>query len=162
MAKFKALSLGTKLVLVAGPLLLLSLFFTWQHVEVSYGRAGSATESLDGWDAWGLLLGLLVIATVVLVALRELSEVELSEGVPWHTVCFGLGLSVLLVAVVKNLTDAGSSSASYAFVGLAALVAAGTCLDWATGRRAASSRRRSDRRQLNRLTRSTRSSPGPS
>ena len=60
MAKFKALSRGSQIVLVAGPLLLLSLFFTWQNVEVDYGRAGIATLSLDGWDAWGLLLALLV------------------------------------------------------------------------------------------------------
>ncbi len=64
MAKFKALSRGSQLVLVAGPLLFLSLFFTWQNVEVDYGRAGVATMPLDGWDAWGLLLALLVMATV--------------------------------------------------------------------------------------------------
>ena len=64
MAKFKALSRGSQLVLVAGPLLLFSLFFTWQNVEVDYGRAGVATLPLDGWDAWGLLLALLVMATV--------------------------------------------------------------------------------------------------
>ena len=82
MAKFKALSRGTQLVLVAGPLLFLSLFFTWQHVEVNYGRAGVAKLALDGWDAWGLLLALLVLATVVLVALRNLTDVEMSEDIP--------------------------------------------------------------------------------
>ena len=60
MANFKALSRGAQIVLVAGPLLFLSLFFTWQNVEVDYGRAGVATLPLDGWDAWGLLLALLV------------------------------------------------------------------------------------------------------
>ena len=60
MAKFKALSRGTQLVLVAGPLLFLSLFFTWQHVAVDYGRAGVREVPLDGWDAWGPLLALLV------------------------------------------------------------------------------------------------------
>ena len=137
MANFKALSRGTQLVLVAGPLLLLSLFLTWQNVAVDYGRAGVAKLSLDGWDAWGLLLALLVIATVVLVALRSLSGVEMSEDVPWLTVCFGLGMMVALVAVLKNLTDAGSSWASYAFVALAGVVAAGTYLDWAAERRPA-------------------------
>lgn len=137
MAKFKALSRGTQFVLVAGPLLFLSLFFTWQNVRVDYGRAGVANLPLDGWDAWGLLLALLVIATVVLVVLRTFTDVEMSEDVPWPTICFGLGVAVFAVAVLKNLTDAGSSWASYAFVALAGFVAAGTYLEWAAERRPA-------------------------
>jgi hypothetical protein len=137
MAKFKALSRGTQLVLVAGPLLFLSLFFTWQNVAVDYGRAGVAKLSLDGWDAWGLLLALLVLASVVLVALRTFTDVELAEDVPWPTVCLGLGVAVFAVAVLKNLTDAGSSWASYGFVGLAGVVAVGMYLDWAAERRPA-------------------------
>jgi hypothetical protein len=136
MAKFLALSRGTQLVLVAGPLLFLSLFVTWQQVSVDYGPAGVAKIPLDGWDAWGLLLALLVAATVTLAALRELTELELSERIAWPTVMLGLGLAVLAVAALKNLTDAGSTVASYAFVALAALVAAGTWLDWTAAKRA--------------------------
>jgi hypothetical protein len=137
MAKFKALSRGTQLVLVAGPLLFLSLFFTWQYVAVDYGRAGVAKISLDGWDVWGLLLALLVTATVVLVVLRTFTDVEMSEDVPWLTICFGLGVAIFAVAVLKNLTDAGSSWASYGFVALAGVVAVGTYLDWTAERRPA-------------------------
>ena len=137
MAKFKALSRGTQLVLVAGPLLFLSLFFTWQNLAVDYGRAGVATLSLDGWDAWGLLLALLVLATIVLVVLRTFTEVEMSEDVPWLTVCLGLGGTIFVVALLKNLTDAGSSWASYVFVALAGVVAYGTYRDWAAERRPA-------------------------
>ena len=135
MTNFKALSRGSQLVLVAGPLLLLSLFFTWQYVEVDYGRAGVATMSLDGWDAWGLLLALLVMATVAIVALKNLTEVELSDDVPWRKITFGLGVGVLAVAVVKSLTDAGSSWVSYGFVGLAVAVSVGTYLDWTAPRK---------------------------
>ena len=135
MAKFKSLSRGSQLVLVAGSLLFLSLFFTWQYVEVDYGRAGMATISLDGWDAWGLLLALLVLATISLVALLNFAEGELSEDVPWPTIVFGLGVAILAIAAVKNATDAGSSWLSYGFVGLAGAVAVGTYLDWAQTRR---------------------------
>jgi hypothetical protein len=135
MAKFKALSRGTQLVLVAGPLLFLSLFFTWQNESVDYGRAGHATMRLDGFDVWGLLLALLVIATVTIVVLDEFTNVDMSEEVPWATITFALGLAVFAVAVLKNLTDAGSSWASYAFVALAGVVAVGTYLDWAALRR---------------------------
>ena len=136
MATFKALSRGTQIVLVGGPLLFLSLFFTWQHVEVDYGRAGVATAALDGFDAWGLLLMLLVASMVTIVALRTLTDVEMSEDVAWDKITFGLGVATAAVAVLKNLTDAGSSWASYAFVALAIAVAVGTYLDWAASRRA--------------------------
>jgi hypothetical protein len=135
MAKFKAFSRGTQIVLVAGPLLFLSLFFTWQNVEVDYGPAGVATLSLDGWDAWGLLLALLVLSVVTLVVLMNLTEVEMSSDIPWTKVTFALGVGTFVVAVLKNLTDAGSSWASYAFVALAAAVAAGAYLDWAAARK---------------------------
>jgi hypothetical protein len=129
MATFKALSNGTRLVLVGGPLLLFSLFFTWQNILVDYGPAGVASAPRDGFDAWGLLLALLVIGLTTIVALRNLTEVEMSEDVPWDTLTLGLGLAVLAVAGIKNLTDAGSTWASYGFVALAALVAFGTYLD---------------------------------
>jgi hypothetical protein len=137
MANFKALSRGSQLILVAGPLLILSLSFTWQNIEVQYGRASVATMSLDGWDAWGLLLALLVMATVAIVVLANLTKVELSDDVPWSKITLGLGIGVLAVAVVKNLTDAGSSWLSYGCVGLAVAVFVGTYLDWAATRRSA-------------------------
>ena len=135
MANFKALSRGSQLVLVAGPLLLLSLSFTWQNLEVDYGRAGVATMPLDGWDAWGLLLALLVTATVAIVALKNLTRVEFSDDVPWPKITLGLGMGTLAVAVVKSLTDADSSWLSYGFVGLAVAVSVGTYLDWAATRK---------------------------
>ena len=134
MANFKALSRGSQLVLVAGPLLLFSLFFTWQNVEVDYGRAGR--------DAAARRLGCLGAAPRParhrdrgLVALGNLTDVELSDDVPWPKITLGLGMAILAVAVVKSLTDAGSSWMSYGFVGLAVAVAVGTYLDWAAARK---------------------------
>ena len=89
MAKFKSLSRGTQIVLVSGPLLLFSLFLTWQNVAVDYGPAGIATLPLDGFDAWGLLLGLLVLSTLTLVVLTKLTVVEMSSDVPWVKVRSG-------------------------------------------------------------------------
>jgi hypothetical protein len=137
MATFKALSRGSRIVLVAGPLLFSSLFFTWQYIEVEYGRAGTAKLSLDGWDAWGLLIALLVLTIVVVVALRNFTEDELSDEVPWLAITFGLGVALLAVAVVKSATDAGSTWLSYGFVGLAGAVTVGTYLDWAATRKRA-------------------------
>jgi len=134
MKRFLALSLGTKLVVVAGPALFLGLFFTWQQLRVDYGPAGVAELPQDGWDAWGLLVGILTITTVTLVVLRRLTEVELSEDVPWERIVLGLGLATFGLVVVKNLTDADSTLASYVFVAVAGALAVGTYLVWAEGR----------------------------
>jgi hypothetical protein len=134
MGRIKDLSRGTKLVLVAGPVLFFSLFFNWQTLEIDYGPAGIASQPQDGWDAWGLLIALLVMATVTLVVLVRMTEVEMSEEVPWETVAFGLGVAIFAFAVLKNLTDANSTWASYGFVALAGLLAAGTYLNWADTR----------------------------
>ena len=88
----------------------------------------------------------------------------MSSDIPWTKVTFGLGAATFVVAVLKNLTDAGSSWASYGFVALAGAVAAGTYLEWAARGRTARrcSRAEAPRDQVNRLTSSARSSPGPS
>jgi hypothetical protein len=134
MERIKALSRGTKLVLAAGPVLFLSLFFNWQTLRIDYGPAGIASQPQDGWDAWGLLIAVLVIATVTLVVLVRMTEVEMSEEVPWETVAFGLGVATFALAVLKNLTDANSTWASYGFVAFAAALAAGTYFNWAETR----------------------------
>jgi len=134
MKKFRALSLGTKLVLLAGPILFVGLFFTWQQLRVDYGPAGVAELPQDGWDAWGLVVGLLTIAIVTIVALRRLTEVEMSEDVPWESLTFGFGAGSFALVVLKSLTDADSTLGSYAFVAVAGALAAGTYLLWAETR----------------------------
>jgi hypothetical protein len=134
MQKLKSLSLGTKLVLVAGPVLFVGLFFNWQTLRVDYGPAGVAELPQDGWDAWGLLVGLLAIASVTLVVLRRLTEIELSEDVPWEKLTLALGATAFALVVVKSLTDDNSTWFSYVFVAAAGALAAGSYLVWAESR----------------------------
>lgn len=135
MEKFTSLPRGAKLVVVAGPLLFLSLFFDWQNLRIDYGPAGVATMPQDGWDIWGLAVGALTIATVTIVVLRRLTEVEMSEEVPWDSLTLGLGAAAFALAAFKNLTDDYSTWASYGFVALGGVMALGTYLDWAAERR---------------------------
>ena len=154
MDRITGLSTGSKIVLGCGVLLFFSLFFTWQNLEVDFGRAGIATLTLDGWDLWGLLIGLLALGLVVLVVLVHATESTVSDEVPWEGVMLALGGSILALTLLKNFTDADSAWMSYVGLALAAGVASGAYLDW--------SRERRWERQFSRLSRSTRSSPGPS
>jgi uncharacterized membrane protein YobD (UPF0266 family) len=127
----KELSTGSKLVLASGGLLFCNLFFTWQKIEIDFGTAGTAEMSLDGWDFWGLLIGLLTLALISLTVLVHVSNVELPSEVPWDHLALGVGLVVFLLTLVKNLTDAGSTLPSYVGVVLAAFVVVGAYLSWA-------------------------------
>ena len=123
--RIKALPRGTKLVLASGVLLFFDLFFTWQKLQLDFGREGRAVASLDGWDAWGLLIGLLTMALVALVVIVHLTDLELSPDVPWGLITLGLATAVFVLTLVKNLTDAESALASYVGIVLAALVVVG-------------------------------------
>jgi len=131
MERFKTLSTGPKLLLVATPLLLVSLFFTWQNLEIDFGRAGRAEQMLDGWDRWGLLIGLLALGLTALAVVAYLTDVELSEDVPWGPLVLGGGIAILALTLLKNVTDADSAWASYVGVLLAGLVALGAYETWA-------------------------------
>ena len=132
--RIKALPRGTKLVLASGVLLFFDLFFTWQKLQLDFGREGRAVASLDGWDAWGLLIGLLTMALVTLVVIVNLTDVELSPDIPWGRVTLGLATAVFVLTFVKNLTDAESAPASYVGIVLAVLAVVGAYMSRAEER----------------------------
>ncbi len=134
MERIKALSNGTKIMLGAGALLFLDLFLTWQNLKISYGRSGTATQYLDGWDFWGLLIGLATLGLLALVIVLRLTDIEVSPDVPWNAITLALGVLIFVLTLVKNITDADSSWASYVGVVLGALVVAGAYLDRAQTR----------------------------
>ena len=129
MKRISSLSTGTKLLLVGSAALFLNLSLTWQKIEVDFGPAGTAELLLDGWDAWGLLIGMLALGLLVLTVLLHLTDVELPEDVPWTMVSLAVAGGLVVVTTVKNLTDDGSTIASYVGIALAALVLAGAYLN---------------------------------
>jgi hypothetical protein len=130
MARVAEFGAGTKVLLVSGPLLLISLFLTWQAIPVTFGKNGTVTQSLDGWDFWGLVIALATLAVLVLAVMREHDD-DLAFDQRVSRVVLGLGCLVLVAAVLKNLRDADSAWASYLGVILAAAVAVGAYLDYA-------------------------------
>ena len=133
MRRIADFGLGTKILLGAGGLLLVSLFLTWQATPVDFGKNGTVTRGLDGWDFWGLVMALATLAVVILAVLRE-NDDDLAFD-PWVTrIVLGLGCFVFVAAVLKNVRDGDSTWASYLGVLLAGLVAIGAYLDFSQER----------------------------
>ena len=128
-ARIRELSTGSKIVLVATGLVFLSLFLIWQNLEIDYGPAGTGTLLLDGWDALGLVIGLLALGLVALVVVVRVSEIDISPDIDWEFVVLGLASALLLLVLAKNLTDRNSAWASYLAVVLAAGGVVGAVLD---------------------------------
>jgi hypothetical protein len=127
-----SLSTGSKLLLGGATLLFLDLFLTWQKLPLQFGKK-TAIQSLDAWDGWGLLIGLLTLGLIAGVVFGELNE-DLELDSRFELALFGVSSLVLAVTIVKNLRDDGSAWASYAGVVLAGVMTVGAFLDWREAR----------------------------
>jgi hypothetical protein len=128
--RIRELSLGAKLVLAGSTFLFFSLFLTWQNLEIDYGPTGTGTQMLDGWDAPGLVIGILTLGLLTLAAVVYLSDIDISADFPWELVTLVLASAILVVVAVKIVTDESSAWASYLGVVLAGVVVLGAFLDW--------------------------------
>ncbi len=117
MERLNALGRGAQMMLVGGVLLLISTFFDWQ-----------AVDDFPGVNAWNNVLGVLMgLATVILVAwlIAQIVGVDLPSQFQPAMMAALLGGVILVLAVLKNLTDDYSTFWSYLGVVLAALIALG-------------------------------------
>ena len=123
METWNALSLGRKLVLGAGVLLLIDTFLHWQEVS-----AGGLSAGQSAWHGfWGVLLGLLTIALLVWVA-AGVFKIAIPGNLPEGLVTLALGALILLFAVIKALSDNFVHWPAYIGIVLAAGVAYGSWL----------------------------------
>jgi hypothetical protein len=143
--RLRSLSRGSQLVLAGAGLLVLDLFLTWQSVDVSFPGAGTAEFLLDGWDAWGLLIALVSLGLIAIVSVLYVSDVEVDDDVRWELWILVAAAALLAITLLKNLTDSGSTWASYLGVGLAGLTVVGAFLNWAPTRAPKPRRARSGR-----------------
>lgn len=127
MPNLAALSTGTKLVLGAGVLLFIDLFFAWQSIDLPEPFGSFSRNAWHGF--WGVVLGILVIALLAWMVL-QLTNVNLNVTLPFPEpqLTLGLGVLIFLFALIKNLVDDYSAWASYVGIVLAAGVAIGAWL----------------------------------
>ena len=99
MDQLKGLSRSSQLLLGAGLLLFIFLFFDWQQA-----CGGSFCAGRTGWHGWGVAAGLFVIALLLWEALQVFGmKVELPVKPAMLSAALAAG--VLLFTVIKFLVD---------------------------------------------------------
>jgi hypothetical protein len=132
MDRFNALGRGAQIMLVAGVLLLISLFLPWQDFDVG----GIADElGVDAtWSGWhgavGVILGLLTIALVAWLIVRLLA-IDIPLPISQAMTSALLGGLVALFGIIKLLSIIGDEQTFWAFIGtiLAILVGVGAWME---------------------------------
>src|SRR3990172_3349127 len=135
--KFMALSIGEKIIIIGGLVLLIDGFLPWYSfsasVETEFGRFGGSW-SANGWEApgafWSMLAILIGLAMVAVVVLKGLTEVEIPDNVggqSWPRILLGAGVAALVLVVIKFLSESSSLGFGFylGFIAAAALAAGG-------------------------------------
>jgi hypothetical protein len=118
MDRFNALGRGMQIMLVAGVLLLIVMFFPWQDF-------GPDIVEFSGWEGLtGVVLGLLTILLVAWIVLR-LVAVDLRLPVSQALVTAALAGLLLLFAVFKLLTIIDDEATAWAYIGFILALAIG-------------------------------------
>jgi hypothetical protein len=121
-------STGERVVLAAGLLLILDLFFLpWYHhaFVLPYVDDRTALEPPVGWLA--VLAWLLTIALVAQVLVPRLSQRGLPEvAVPWERIALGEAAGVFALLLIKLLVTGHIGFGAWIAMLLAALLAYGT------------------------------------
>jgi hypothetical protein len=99
MDQLKAMSRSSQLLLGAGLLLFIFLFFDWQQA-----CGGSFCVGRSGWHGWGTAAGICVIALLLWEALQVLA-IKVDLPIKPAMLSAGLAAAVLLFTVIKFLVD---------------------------------------------------------
>jgi len=131
--KFMALSIGEKIIVIAGLLLFIDGFLPWYDVDL--GPFGSVTA--NGWESpgaiWSLLAILLGLAMSGVVAVKALTEGVIPEnvgGFSWPKIFLGGGVAVAVLILIKLLNESSYMGFGFyiAIICAAALAVAGVLM----------------------------------
>ena len=108
MERFGALSIGEKVIIIAGAILFIDGFLPWYSVD--FGPLGSITRS--GWQSpgaiWSMLAIVIGLAMAAVVVLKGLTEVEIPDNVggqSWPKILLGGGVAALVLVLIKLLNE---------------------------------------------------------
>ena len=130
--RFQALSIGEKIIIIAGLVLLIDGFLPWYSVSI-----GPYSASASGWESpgaiWSMLSVLIGLAMAAVVALKGLTDVEIPEnvgGFTWPKIFLGGGVAALVLVVIKFLNESSNLGFGFylGFIAAAALAVAGVLM----------------------------------
>ncbi len=125
MDQLKALSLGRKLVLGAGVLLLLDSFLDWQHASVSINGVTVASGGQSAWHGfWGVVMCLALLVLLAWTAAGAFG-VKLPDNIPDGLLTLGLGVLIPVFALIKAISDSYVHWPAWIGVVLGAVIAYG-------------------------------------
>jgi hypothetical protein len=117
--QFKNMSLGAKIILIAGPLLLINSFLPWYHISVDFGF-GEVSADFNAWEdpgaIWSMLATFIGVAMAIGVAVTHFTKVQtpdLPAGVTHPRIYLGFAIAAGLFILLKILDE--SSHMSYGF-----------------------------------------------
>lgn len=117
--QFRNMSLGEKIILIAGPLLLIDSFLPWYKVSVDFGF-GKVSANFSGWEdpgaIWSILATIIGVVMAVVVAVTRFTSVQmpaLPAGVTWARVHLGLAALAGICILLKIVDE--SSHMTYGF-----------------------------------------------
>ena len=106
--KFMALSIGEKIIVIAGLVLLIDGFLPWYSVDL--GPFGSFTR--NGWQSpgalWSMLAILIGLAMAGVVAVKLSTEGVIPEnvgGFTWPKIFLGGGVASAVLILIKLLNE---------------------------------------------------------
>ena len=131
MERFKALSIGEKIIIVAAIVLFIDGFLPWYSVDL--GPFGDFTRS--GWQSPGaiwsilaILIGLAMGGVIVTKSLATEGTIpDNISGVTWPKIFLGSGVAALVLVLIKLLNESSHLGFGF-FIGIicvAALAVAG-------------------------------------
>src|SRR3972149_7889658 len=117
--RFNALSIGEKIIIIAGLVLLIDGFLPWYSVSAEFAGV-KVSASANGWESpgalWSMLAILIGLAMAAVVGLKISTEGVIPEnvgGFSWPKIFLGGGVAALLLGGVKFLNE--SSSRGFGF-----------------------------------------------
>jgi hypothetical protein len=126
--RFRALSVGGKIILIAGLVLFIDGFLPWYRVTVKF-LGESATASANAWESpgaiWSVLAVIIGLAMAVAVALKDLTDVDIPDnvgGISWPKIFLGAGGATVLLVVIKLLNESSHLGIGF-YIGILAAIA---------------------------------------
>ena len=117
--RFNALSIGEKIIIIAGAVLLIDGFLPWYSVSAEFAGV-KVSASASGWESpgaiWSMLAILIGIAMSGVVAVKISTEGVIPEnvgGFTWPKIFCGGGVAALVLVVIKFLNE--SSNLGFGF-----------------------------------------------